>query len=199
MTISNDKRLLKGEETYNRILDSALDLISENGINGISAAKIASLSGISKSTLFHHFKSVDAIPEAVLNEILDELLEPMNVDNYKTLEEYLISFGSGIITSKKNYNKIYKSFFSFYNESLFNEIYRSIIKNYLEKSKMKLNAEIRTYLSGDITDLEIDNLSSLIISSLDGIGIHLLIRDDSDEYYRIWNLQVQCILSFINK
>ena len=55
----------KGDETYTRILTSAIDLISENGISGISASKLSTLSNVSKSAIFYHFKTTQDILKSI--------------------------------------------------------------------------------------------------------------------------------------
>lgn len=195
---NNDKRLVKGEETYHRILLSAIDIISESGISGITASKLSSLSQVSKSNIFHHFKSTQEIPEAVLKMIFDELIRPIDDTNFESLDEFLKNLGSSIAYVSEEYMKIYKSFFSFYHESMFNETYKKIMSDYLNTSKVNLMNQIKKYSRKPLTDEELYTISMLILSTLDGIGIHILMQGGSNEYLEAWNLQVKLICNWIN-
>ena len=200
MTSKNiDKRLVKGEETYHRILLSAIDIISESGISGITASKLSSLSQVSKSNIFHHFKSTQEIPEAVLKMIFDELIRPIDDTNFENLDEFLKHLGSSIAYVSEEYMKIYKSFFSFYHESMFNETYKKIMSDYLYTSKNNLMQQIKRYTRKPLTEREIYTISMLILSTLDGIGLHTLMQGgNNNEYLEAWNLQVKLICSWLN-
>ena len=56
----------KGEATHGAILDHALDLASVHGLEGISIGALARETGLSKSGLFAHFGSKEALQLAVL-------------------------------------------------------------------------------------------------------------------------------------
>jgi AcrR family transcriptional regulator len=58
----------KGEETRREILDQALRLASELGIEGLSIGALAARVGMSKSGLFAHFSSKDNLQVAVIEE-----------------------------------------------------------------------------------------------------------------------------------
>src|SRR5687768_4103980 len=57
----------KGEETRQRILDGALNLASTQGIEGVTIGELASALDLSKSGLFAHFRSKEALQIAVLH------------------------------------------------------------------------------------------------------------------------------------
>ncbi|MGQ0714020.1 MAG: TetR/AcrR family transcriptional regulator [Gemmatimonadaceae bacterium] len=56
----------KGEATRERILDSALELASTEGLTGLSIGRLAERSGMSKSGLFAHFGSKEGLQLDVL-------------------------------------------------------------------------------------------------------------------------------------
>lgn len=195
---NNDKRLEKGDETYTRILTSAIDLISESGVGGISASKLSALSKVSKSAIFYHFKTTQEIPEAVLELIFSKLINPIDDSKGENLVEFLRSLGSSIINISDEYIKIYKSFYSFYHESIFNETYQKIMGDFLKSSKGKLSDQIRKLSKKPLSDKETNDFSALIISTLDGIGMHILLGGEREEYLRAWELQVKFICNMLN-
>lgn len=194
----NDKRLEKGNETYTRILISAINLIAENGISGLSASKLSDLSNVSKSTIFHHFKSTQEIPEATLKLIMEKMIKPIDDLKDVNLVEFLDALGASIINVSEDYKKLYKSFFSFYHESMFNKTYQKIMGEFLEGSKASLTNQIKKLSNKTLSDQEARTFSTLIIATLDGIGMHILMGGERDEYLKAWNLQVKFICDMLN-
>lgn len=67
--------LSKGEETRQRILAQALSLASTLGIEGLTLGVLASSLGLSKSGLFAHFRSREALQVAVLDTAAERFRE----------------------------------------------------------------------------------------------------------------------------
>lgn len=63
----------KGEETRQRILETALICFSESGYDKTGVAKICRTAGISKGAFYHHFESKQALFLELLNHWLEGL------------------------------------------------------------------------------------------------------------------------------
>jgi AcrR family transcriptional regulator len=57
----------RGEETKQRILDTAIDLFSQKGYKGVSIRELARSVGIKESSIYNHYGSKDEILTAVLD------------------------------------------------------------------------------------------------------------------------------------
>jgi AcrR family transcriptional regulator len=78
--------LAKGERTRARILDEALDLASVQGLGGLTIGPLADRLGLSKSGLFAHFESKEALQVETLDHAAErfraEVSEPIrDVEN----------------------------------------------------------------------------------------------------------------------
>ncbi|ELR64082.1 Transcriptional regulator, TetR family [Photobacterium marinum] len=62
-----------------RILDSALELFVNQGIQSTSTASIANLAGVATGTLFHHFSSKQALVLSLYSNIKQELSGAMQM------------------------------------------------------------------------------------------------------------------------
>ena len=62
----------KGEETRAAILRKAVTVASVHGLEGLSIGRLAELSGLSKSGLFGHFGSKEALQKSVLESVVDD-------------------------------------------------------------------------------------------------------------------------------
>ncbi|MDV3128489.1 TetR/AcrR family transcriptional regulator [Mycobacterium sp. 21AC1] len=56
-----------------RVLDAALDLFAEHGVNGTSLQMIADRLGVSKAAVYYQFHSKDEIVLAVVQPVFDDL------------------------------------------------------------------------------------------------------------------------------
>jgi len=71
---------MEGSKTKKRVLNSALDIVSESGLELLTIGKLADSTGMSKSGLFAHFKSKEKLQLEVLQHaaaiFTDTVLKP---------------------------------------------------------------------------------------------------------------------------
>jgi AcrR family transcriptional regulator len=68
------KKLSKGEQTRRSIISQAVGVVSEVGYEGLSIGALAEVAKLSKSGLFAHFKSKEALQLAVMQEVIDQFV-----------------------------------------------------------------------------------------------------------------------------
>ncbi len=64
-----------GTEKREKILQTAMSLFVEKGIQGTATSLIAKEAGVATGTLFHHFKTKEDLVHALYNSIFDSILE----------------------------------------------------------------------------------------------------------------------------
>ena len=73
-------KMSKGQQTRETVLDRAVSLTSQIGLDGLSIGELADDLGMSKSGLFAHFGSKDALQletvRAVCSRFVDEVVAP---------------------------------------------------------------------------------------------------------------------------
>ena len=87
------------EAPRQRILDAALELLAEHGVEGTSLQQVADRVGLHKSTLFHHFKSKDELVGEVfrgLGEGLLKRLEPILAEDPPRFESLLAALDASV-------------------------------------------------------------------------------------------------------
>jgi AcrR family transcriptional regulator len=72
---ANLRRMSKGEQTKSVIVAQSLDLASVVGLNGLSIGALAEHTGMSKSGLFAHFGSKEALQLAVLEAAEERFID----------------------------------------------------------------------------------------------------------------------------
>jgi AcrR family transcriptional regulator len=65
--MTSDGRLVRGERTRTAVLDQALLLATVAGLDGLSLSQVADALGVSKSGLFAHWRSKEALQLAVID------------------------------------------------------------------------------------------------------------------------------------
>ncbi|MBI4853260.1 MAG: TetR/AcrR family transcriptional regulator [Acidobacteria bacterium] len=75
--------MTKGKDTKETILISALSIVSQSGLEGLSIGKLAQTVGLSKSGLFAHFNSLENLQLAVLQKAVDIFIETVIVPALK--------------------------------------------------------------------------------------------------------------------
>ncbi|MER7891986.1 TetR/AcrR family transcriptional regulator [Micromonospora sp. NPDC094482] len=102
-----DGRLARGERTRNAALDAAVVLATEAGLDGLSLAQLADTLGVSKSGLFAHWRSKEALQLAAIDRavalwqeriVAPALLAPRGVRRLRALHEARVDFyAAGIL------------------------------------------------------------------------------------------------------
>ena len=75
-----------------RILDAALELLSEHGYEGMSLQRVADRVGLHKSSLFHHFRSKEELANEVYRGLAERLMkriEPLLAEDPPRLDSLL--------------------------------------------------------------------------------------------------------------
>lgn len=180
-----DQRKAKGEESKKKIIEAAISIVSLEGSKGLSAKKISDIAGISKSNVFHHFGSVEGIMEEIMRSISSSYFEPVNDGDFESLESFFDLLGNIAFNLNEKEITQYKVVFSFYNDTMFKDKFKSDLRNLKKRFADYLRESVLT-----IEKIEIDNeLAELIAIDLDGLGLHFLIEEDFDKYIKLWSIK----------
>ncbi|GLZ62133.1 TetR/AcrR family transcriptional regulator [Micromonospora sp. NBRC 107095] len=96
-----DGRLARGERTRNAALDAAVVLATQAGLDGLSLAQLADRLGVSKSGLFAHWRSKEALQLAAIDRAValwqerivePALLAPRGVRRLRALHDARLGF-----------------------------------------------------------------------------------------------------------
>ena len=88
---TKDKRIIKGEETKQKILKASIELFAKNGYDATSINEISKKAKLTKSLLYHHFKNKESILIQIMNnyiksakEIFDEITKEIDPSDIET-------------------------------------------------------------------------------------------------------------------
>lgn len=195
--VQDDKRINKGEQTRANILRTAVEIIAENGLKDVSTAKLATAAGVSKSTIFHHFKTNDELLVSALNLVFEELLASMKIEEYRDVEHFLDTLGHTIIYVSDDELAYIKAFLSFFHEGIFNSTYREVLVSYAGQMNELFRKQLTQLAPKSIDQGTIDSVSKLLLPMMDGIGYHYLLNGDSEKYEQLWKLHTKGVLKLL--
>lgn len=188
-----DQRKAKGEETKHKIIESAIQIASEEGLKGLSAKKIADQAGVSKSNVFHHFNSIEDITLLMITGLCDSMTKSLENRSFENLESLLILIGESTFNLTDDELTYYRVLFAYYNDAVFYDRYKVQLQG--------VKHEFAKYLTEMIKGIEGKAVpyafAEMITMDLDGMGLHYLIENDPDKYKAIWQMKVKGYLYMI--
>jgi AcrR family transcriptional regulator len=99
-----DQRRAAGERTRTRLMEAALDLLSERGEDGVSLREITDAAGANVAAVSYHFGSLQALIDEAVEDALERYLDAQqeavsSVGSESTLEELAAAFARPMISA----------------------------------------------------------------------------------------------------
>ncbi|MDR6224412.1 TetR/AcrR family transcriptional regulator [Desmospora profundinema] len=193
-----DKRLERGEQTRRRILRETIAMIAEDGIKEVSAAKLAKATSVSKSNIFHHFHSIDEIRMHALYIIFDDLLGQLDAE-YRDLDDFLQSLGRSFFQLPEDHLKTVRAFFSYYHEGMFDSEYQKALASCADQMAVRLSKHLTQLTPHPVPQETVESIATILLSTMDGMGLHYLLTGEGARFKQAWQLQVQMIYQLLSE
>ena len=162
MKDDKDKRVIKGENTKNKILKASIALFSKKGYDATSISEISKKAKVTKSLLYHHYKNKDDILKHIMSHYLTQVQEiidyEMEKHEIKNLDSFFISLKSSthnflsenrmivkILLSESFKNKEFSFHLFRIFEDFKNYIYTKIGEEEAMKIHNKLNCRVEEF------------------------------------------------------
>lgn len=168
------------------IINASIEILAKEGIEAISAKKIADTLNISKSNVFHHFKSVESILDEVFDTILSYMIYPIIGHNFTTVKELIMFLGKGIYNLNSEERTIYVVTFQLYTISLYNSKYQANLLKQKGKIIQVITNELLKLSDSDENTCKI--VSEMILMTLDGYGLSALLDNKQHHYKKLWEI-----------
>ena len=196
----SDKRKEKGLKTRQRIIEATLEVLSEQGKEGLTSRAIAERAGIGKGSLFHHFANMDEILDAVYDALAEAGGQVVQgTESAKTPREYIrlvltnmMDYIIGSADQMTGFISLYE--IAMREPRLWTKL-QTTYKLWMEYSKEQLVARM---------DYEPDpkrlRQAMLILSSMiEGTGIVMTILQNPEDYRETIDPMVNCMTALIEK
>jgi AcrR family transcriptional regulator len=155
------------------ILEGYYQVISKNGIEGSSIAKIADLMGIQPSLITHYFKTKDEMTSALVDFILEKYEEPYFYGIGET-GDYHKRFHT-LLDRLFDLDRIRfvddGAFYSCYSLTFRNQKIKEQFEEMYERFRTLLVRELTVYMNeGVIAQADITNAANVIMGLMEGLG-----------------------------
>ncbi|UJW58465.1 TetR/AcrR family transcriptional regulator [Bacillus sp. A116_S68] len=183
----DDLRRKKGIETKKRIRIATTTILAREGMSGLSAKKIADEAGISKSNLFHHFRSLDDILIDLFESITSETAQALSNFEFETLEEFFHMLGELTLQLSVEKEETFIAMFHYFNFALTNSDYKVRI----DKLKQHLINIFSDYIRSiePISHAALTNIAESIVITLDAFGMHYSLDRNKEKFLHQWHIQ----------
>src|SRR6266480_6411294 len=99
-----DQRRAAGERTRTRLMEAALDLLSERGEGGVSLRELTDAAEANVAAVSYHFGSLQALLDRAIEDALERYLDAQQqavsaLDPEPTLEELAAAFARPMISA----------------------------------------------------------------------------------------------------
>jgi AcrR family transcriptional regulator len=179
------------QDTRVAIIEAAVRILGRAGPEGLSASSVAREVGISKATLFHHFRSVDEIPLVALEHLalqLQTFAPSGNAPQGNAIE----ALGEGTRALIEQHRDFINAYFVFFAKALFDPALRKRLAECGAEPRAMIGELVEAGMKGTDAQHKEDAVN-LIAIMLDGLALHLLLADDQRPIMRAWSLFAESI------
>ena len=173
------------EITKQKIISASLKILSQEGSSGLTSGKLATATGISKGTIFHHYKDMEEIQLAVLEFLIDSIGSNMKAKEFRDLNHFMTTVISSTFSSFSQYRGVYAAWLQYSAETIRREDFRTKIQDKFRRTFKEWSPVLRTLVPPQTSDEKIDNGLRMIDMFFGGRCIHELIFNDPNRYRQI--------------
>lgn len=176
-----------------QILDAAIALLAQGGSAAWSATALAGAAGVSKANLFHHFRSIDDIMVAALEQFIQSM-PAMTPSPGTPLREWLLALGADTASLMETQHNEAGAYVAFISRAQADPRLRARIEEVLKGAEEAFAAAIDLLAPGRWPDHEVQRLAALIVMAGDGLAIHRqLFPDRASRQQSAWATLVDLI------
>ncbi len=190
-------RTKAGERTRTAIVEATLKLLSRAGPDAFSASTLATEAGVSKATLFHHFRAIDEIPLAALQHLWSQALAPRG-DNAKSARQYLQELGRQVFVLAHRRSGFLRAHVVFLTKAIFDPRLRKRLAAGALQMHQLMKRTLSEKLPKNLSPSELEAVTRMVEMALDGLMIRLVVMQNSKELgesKRAWTRFVDLLLA----
>lgn len=174
-------------DTRTAIIEAAVTVLGRDGPDGFSAAALAREVGVSKATIFHHFRSIDDIPLAAFERLVAATLGGETPED-GSLPGLLSRIGAenlAFMRKRKDFLRAYKVFVG---RAMFDPRLSAELRTSIGELLVRMRASMRPFLHDDAEAAALARLTGAVF---DGLALHMLSMGDDAEIDAAWRLFVR--------
>lgn len=182
-----DKRRERGEETRKKLLLGVFNLVAEEGLQGLTAGKLSQVAMVSKSTIFHHFASIDQLIIEATRHWFDEQMGALErkQQEYTDVGMYLEALGDAMFEMADN-ERYFRTTMAFFHKALYDERFRTIFSSFLMEYMLRERQLLASLVGLNVEDQALMEWTALLAATLDGLSMQLAMTKDTALCHAMW-------------
>lgn len=190
----SDQRKLRGNRTQEKLIQAVLELAAEHGLSGISASKLAKHAGVSTSTIFHHFSSIEELSLAAMRNWFDAVMDSIDSPQHapQTLEGYLASLGDATFAMTQD-STSFRATMAFLHHGLYEPKYAETLAPFLDLYAQKQQSRLAELTGLSVEDPQVISWSAALSALLDGLSLQVSLNGDQEGYRQAWEAVTQAM------
>lgn len=164
-----DKRRQKGEKTKQAILAATEKILTQKGGNCLSTRAIAKKAGISQSSLYHHFNTIEDVLFSCMQSMAEKRLMLYEKQEFSQLDEYFISLLDQSLEAPQIWRDV---MFSFKEKAQQNEKLNQKIMGLGQEHIRLFRSSIKSIVGSEIEEDRLDLVIFALSIFIDGFMFH---------------------------
>lgn len=175
------------------LIDATLEILSVDGMAGISAALVAKRAGVSKANLFHHFSGIDELILESFEKFAHSKLAGPTVPDI-SFAEWLATISEVAFTPDGQTARLMRVYLSFSMNAFGNEPIRLRMLELVQISQADLAKSLMSVKETNLSLEEACEIVGLVIVTLDGFFLHMqLTPERGEELRKSWAIFVEIL------
>ncbi|WP_415901316.1 TetR/AcrR family transcriptional regulator [Neptuniibacter sp. QD29_5] len=172
--------------TKSLILNAAIRIISEDGLQALTAGRLIAEAGVSKGGLYHHFRTMTEVEIEVLQLLSSKLL--LSLQSYqapKTKVEFLDRLETEFFDCLITHDETARALFGYVSSTTFNQQIRVLLRQLQDDiSLQRLHALQK--LCGGYSTASLQNAVQMIATIQAGLMMRFYVSEDSVSVRNYW-------------
>lgn len=185
------------QQTKEKLLHAAQQIIRDEGIQALSANKIIAVAGVSKGGFFHHFPTLESLYLYMLDDLTKNLNQNLTPESHPTLQDFLQTTTHYLLTFLETSPETISSLFYFMSQTRHKPDYQKRLKTMLSTSFKNWATKLSHYINPPPSNAELESLVRIMDMYFVGLSLHHLVMNDKAQYQKISNDFVAMIMLFI--
>lgn len=172
--------------TRSLIINSAIQIIGQDGLSALTAGRLIEQAGISKGGLYHHFRTMQEVEIEVLERLLQNLT--MEVNGYPdpaSHEEFLVSLEKMLFDYLIDNAENSRALFAFMSEAAYNPKVKVLLRNLSDDLLLNWQRQL-AILSPAVSAASLNNTAQIISTVHIGLMTRFFITEDQTSLKLYW-------------
>lgn len=178
-------RQQQAEQTKQRILAAAYQIMRDEGIHTLSSLKIIDVAGISKGGFFHHFPQIEDLYLYMLDHLIQQFDAQFAPNEFNDFREFMRAMTAYTMQLLEQSPETVTTLFYFFSQGHHKPAYQQQLNALLDAAFARWAADIAHYFEPPLSATQQSHIVRLLDMYFYGLSFHYLVLGDKALYQNI--------------